>query len=745
MILLIHHVWPGTDPFRYPEYRQSWLRHHPDATMRFWRDAHGLDERVQQLVADPRYSPVVKSDVLRWAVLLAHGGIYVDTDMECLGSIREYLSDPNGCFLAKEDDTYACTAIIAAEPGHEFVRQVLDAALAALATTEPNRANAEPQMITGPHLVTRLAKNARVTLHGYERFYPTHWGGRTTAPLAQAVTVHHWKAAWKEPNPPWELVREVHVVSSGKNPPPALRARHMASIAKQIGVKVVHHVVDAATQSPPRGKVDNLHAIVSRLPREAIVAEVDLDDELAHPEVLRKISKLYDDPDVWLTYGSFAFSSDPQRLVDMGVYRDPSRCRGEDWRASHLKTYRAALFHSIPLAELKNGEEWADGNACDQVTMLPMLERAGAKHVRHVPEVLYLYHREASHEQNSALLHQGQAEAQRIRTRTTLTPLAELLPVARLASVVPTPTVSVLMLPTTVAPPVQATLVHSAQATSVPTSGQNFRIAIAHASFRPDRVKSLEQMLGQLEDADPIVFSSHQPESNMVWAKRIWTWAAQQDCPVLVLNDDLLLPPDFLRIVQTLIAAAPGRILSLHPQGSEMRELAARGERWAQVRRLTGPAYVIPNANMAAEWLTFWGPNTNGQNEDGAVEAWMLHTRTLACACIPAVVQHRIDIPSTYPGYDTHPDRQTSVPWEHFPHMNLFAWPAAPAPLETYRLPPPRVEPASHRQVSATRTRIDPSIPSVRNPIDPRTMPKRSGGGGAVRQRVFGGIHRKQH
>ena len=96
---LIHHVWPGEDPFR-PElhrFRQSWMQHHPDWSFRFWRTdlGDGVSGEVRALLADPRYSVVVKSDVARFELLRVHGGIYVDSDLECLRPFDDFLKSPS--------------------------------------------------------------------------------------------------------------------------------------------------------------------------------------------------------------------------------------------------------------------------------------------------------------------------------------------------------------------------------------------------------------------------------------------------------------------------------------------------------------------------------------------------------------------------------------------------------------------------------------------------------------------------
>jgi Glycosyltransferase sugar-binding region containing DXD motif len=205
--MIIHHVWPGVDPFRYPDWRLTWMQHHPDADFRFWREADAsIDPRVRALLQSPHYTPVVKSDIMRWAVLVEHGGIYADTDMECLQSLASLLdNDPKGCFLAEESPGCLCPSLIAARPHHPFVQHMVNATLESLEKAGPDEANLRPHVVTGPWLVTTEAAKHRdlVTQHEFPRFYPLDYDGQPRASMADAMTVHHWEGEWRKRGPGW--------------------------------------------------------------------------------------------------------------------------------------------------------------------------------------------------------------------------------------------------------------------------------------------------------------------------------------------------------------------------------------------------------------------------------------------------------------------------------------------------------------------------------------------------------------
>lgn len=193
---VIHHVWPGEDPFRAElhRFRSSWLAHHPDWTLRFWRtDLGDADREVRALLADARYSVVVKSDVARYELLRLHGGVYVDTDMECLRPFDDLRGA--ACFIGRETDESVCPSVIGCEPGHPFIAACAREAVVRAREAGPERANREPNTITGPSLVTELARDREdVVIHAPAFFYPIGWWEthRLHEPTPGAYAKHWW-------------------------------------------------------------------------------------------------------------------------------------------------------------------------------------------------------------------------------------------------------------------------------------------------------------------------------------------------------------------------------------------------------------------------------------------------------------------------------------------------------------------------------------------------------------------------
>jgi mannosyltransferase OCH1-like enzyme len=121
--LIIHHIWLGSSLPKYAQhFRKTWIDNHPDWTFVLWTDHPSpefgsvvldsfqslkdyleLPGREQFLVMDMRkiilhnqhaFGKVAKnygekSDILRYEILYEIGGLYVDTDFECLKPFDE--------------------------------------------------------------------------------------------------------------------------------------------------------------------------------------------------------------------------------------------------------------------------------------------------------------------------------------------------------------------------------------------------------------------------------------------------------------------------------------------------------------------------------------------------------------------------------------------------------------------------------------------------------------------------------
>ena len=123
---ILHRIWLGDAPVpaEYQQYADNWQRHHPDWEMRLWTD----DNLPDLMFADAFASAgnfTIQSDLLRFEILYRHGGVYVDTDMDCLKNIEPLLTDA-GFMCIEEQPDQLVIALLASYPSHPILRTTIE-------------------------------------------------------------------------------------------------------------------------------------------------------------------------------------------------------------------------------------------------------------------------------------------------------------------------------------------------------------------------------------------------------------------------------------------------------------------------------------------------------------------------------------------------------------------------------------------------------------------------------------------
>lgn len=191
-------------------------------------------------------------------------------------------------------------------------------------------------------------------------------------------------------------------------------------------------------------------------------------------------------------------------------------------------------------------------------------------------------------------------------------------------------------------------------------------IVVAHAGFLPERKATLSRLREQIGPGQYVAVSQ-QREHASTWSKRLYTVGAATGADfVCFLNDDVIVPPRFLQVLEAMHSAHPTEFFSLHTTFPMARDLDAACQRFLRSYWVTGPAYSMPMSRLVAlqEWIAKqprWF--VESRNEDNVAMQWLWHQQTPAWHPIPAVVKHDVTVPSSL-GYDHHPLRQPTYTWE---------------------------------------------------------------------------------
>lgn len=181
-------------PDTYVRFGESWRQHHPGWEIRLWTSSD-----LPPLSCPDGFERCRNfgeaSDLLRYEILTRYGGVYVDTDVECLRSLESLIADASA-FAAYARPGVVGSAVVGSVPGHPAIAKALEVVCA-------GAGSGSQVETTGPVALTGVLKEAEdVELFGRETFYPLdYWeipfAESDAVELGDAYAIHHWHATWQ--------------------------------------------------------------------------------------------------------------------------------------------------------------------------------------------------------------------------------------------------------------------------------------------------------------------------------------------------------------------------------------------------------------------------------------------------------------------------------------------------------------------------------------------------------------------
>jgi hypothetical protein len=192
--------------------------------------------------------------------------------------------------------------------------------------------------------------------------------------------------------------------------------KHLSSVASQTFRNFSHVVIDAKSEDDTVWRaqnhvisdghltliendtrlsaLENCWRVWKDLPPDEVIVWLDGDDWLAHDQALEVVAKAYLSPqkETWLTFGQFMFADGAVGFA--APYPPGAHPRYMDWRATHLKTFRAGLVQQLSVEDFMNQGKYVE-LAIDKAIMWPLLELAGDRYTC-IHQVLSVYNLDAS-------------------------------------------------------------------------------------------------------------------------------------------------------------------------------------------------------------------------------------------------------------------------------------------------------------------------------------------------------------
>lgn len=125
---IIHQIWLGGEvPESYKRIMDSWREKNTDWRYYLWTD-DDVDKFGLKNIEQFRNAPNLgtKSDIFRYEILYRYGGIYIDTDFECLKSFNDliYLDFFTGTGHLGEPEVF--NGLIASKPKHKILEKLIN-------------------------------------------------------------------------------------------------------------------------------------------------------------------------------------------------------------------------------------------------------------------------------------------------------------------------------------------------------------------------------------------------------------------------------------------------------------------------------------------------------------------------------------------------------------------------------------------------------------------------------------------
>jgi inositol phosphorylceramide mannosyltransferase catalytic subunit len=205
---IIHQIWLGSEfPKSYVRWQKSWTKFNSDWEYKLWRDeeASKFDFAGKELF-EKTSNPGAKSDILRYFILKTFGGVYVDTDFECLRSFND-LNERFDFYtgLIYSEKPYLANGLIGCIPNHPIINLICES------ISEPyNEQTTSILDFSGPGKFTNcvfesiFVDNLVNIVFPVTYFYPfpnnkLHIHNpkiKRKFFKQESIAVHHWEVSW---------------------------------------------------------------------------------------------------------------------------------------------------------------------------------------------------------------------------------------------------------------------------------------------------------------------------------------------------------------------------------------------------------------------------------------------------------------------------------------------------------------------------------------------------------------------
>ena len=208
----IHQIWLGKKgvPKKSIKWMRSWKRFNPDWEYKLWDEENIKELKVSDFnVYSQEINPGYRSDILRYIILNKFGGLYADTDFECLKSIPTNIL--NYKFVAGVmfgNKPSIGNSLLLSSPNSLILKNILSNIKPAEYKNEIYHIikNSGPEAVTREYFSSKDENKKSILILPSNFFYPypnfmlNKQVNKYKEITDVSIGIHHWEMTWMKGN-----------------------------------------------------------------------------------------------------------------------------------------------------------------------------------------------------------------------------------------------------------------------------------------------------------------------------------------------------------------------------------------------------------------------------------------------------------------------------------------------------------------------------------------------------------------